>query len=417
MPDSISDPSQERVEPLGQNRDFRAFVISQGISAFGDAVGWTALPLLVLGLTGSGLAIGAVLAIQALTDFAFGLFAGALADRSDRKRMMIGADLGRAILIALIPITVIVGGPTMIVVLVVAAPLSILRSLFRAGYIASVPSIVGRPQLGQANAILETVDSTAFIVGPAIAGFLAVAIGPGLTLAIDAASFAASSLGLLFIARDLRAPSDRPRARIVDDIREGVGYILGHQLLRAAILLFATYTAVTTTMVPALAVRITGDLAEPESVFGVVLAAMGIGTLVGSLSATRLGQRTKVALVLLSGIFAMGGVLVGIAIADAVPAIVGLAVLAGCAETLVVVVYITLRTTYSPDDLLGRIGSTARVVSLGLQPIGLIVGGVLIDTIGGTQTIAVMGVVVCVLALAFVPVRSLRAAKFAPQAP
>jgi hypothetical protein len=125
----------------------------------------------------------------------------------------------------------------------------------------------------------------------------------------------------------------------------------------------------------------------------------------------------RVPLILLAGMLLMGGCLIGVAFADVVPAIVGLAMLGGTVETLIVVVYVTLRTAYSPDDLLGRIGSTARVVSLGLQPIGMLVGGVLIDTIGGTQTLAVMGAGVCVLALVFAPVRALRGATLAPEPP
>ena len=106
--DAIADAPNTR--PLSQNRDFRLLAVSQGISSIGDLVAVTALPLLVLELTGSGVAMGVVLAIQALTDFAFGLFAGALADRSDRKRMMVVADVGRAFLTALIPISAIAGG-------------------------------------------------------------------------------------------------------------------------------------------------------------------------------------------------------------------------------------------------------------------------------------------------------------------
>ena len=132
--DAIVDPPSDR--PLSRNRDFRLLAISQGISSVGDLVAVTALPLLVLELTGSGVAMGIVLAIQALTDFAFGLFAGAFADRTDRKRMMVVADVGRAALTALIPISAIAGGPTMAVVVAVAGPLSIFRSMFRAGYLS-----------------------------------------------------------------------------------------------------------------------------------------------------------------------------------------------------------------------------------------------------------------------------------------
>ena len=172
-------PTEPLAEPLSQNRDFKVLLVSQGISALGDAVSFTALPLLVLALTGSGFAMGVVGALQTLPILLFGLVAGAIADRSDRKRMMFLADLGRGGLTALIPISVSLGGPTMAVILLVAAPISILRSFFLAGYTASVPTLVGRSQVGDANAFFEAIYSIGFIVGPAIAGILADDDRPG----------------------------------------------------------------------------------------------------------------------------------------------------------------------------------------------------------------------------------------------
>ena len=101
--------------------------------------------------------------------------------------MMFVADLGRAIFTALIPLSDFLHGPTMAVILLVSAPLAILRGFFRAGYLASMPNLVGRSQLARGNGILETAFSASFILGPAIAGFLVTVIGPGQTLAIDAA--------------------------------------------------------------------------------------------------------------------------------------------------------------------------------------------------------------------------------------
>jgi predicted MFS family arabinose efflux permease len=354
--------------------------------------------------------MGVVGALQTLPDLVFGMVAGAIADRSDRKLMMFRADLGRAALTALIPISVLLHGPTMAIILIVAAPMSTLRSFFLAGYTASVPGLVGRPQVARANGIFETVYSAGYILGPSIAGVLASVIGPGPTLGIDAASFALSSLGLFLVRRPLTAPVDRPKTRIVDDIREGIRFILGHSILRAAILLWGITSIVTAPIVAALAFRITRDLGQSPTILGIVLTAHGIGTVVGSIAATRIGRRSSVAPYLLLGEFVTGLALLGVALAGAVPAMVGFALLAGIAESLVLVTYVTLRTAYSPDHLLGRVGSTARVVSLGLQPLGMLVGGVLIDATSGTTTIGIMGTALCVLALAFVPVRALRRA-------
>jgi MFS family permease len=402
-------------EPLAQNRDFKVLLSSQSISSVGDAVSFTALPLLVLALTGSGLAMGIVGAIQTLPDLFLGMVAGAIADRSDRKRMMFLADLGRAGLTALIPLSVALDGPTMAVILVVAAPMSVLRSFFLAGYTASIPALVGRSQIGRANSYFEAIYSIGYIIGPVIAGVLATTIGPGPTLAIDAVSFALSALGLAFVRRDLRAPVDRPRQHLVTEIREGIDYITGSPTLRSAILFWGATSILLAPLVMVLAVYITRDLDYPPSVLGLILAAYGVGTVTGALVSARRIGRGRVAEVLLGGNLTVGVVLVVVSVTAQVPVLLGVAFVSGIAQSMVMIMYITLRTAYSPDELLGRIGSTARTISLGLQPIGLLVGGALVDATSGSATIALMGGSVALVSLLFLPVAALRKATLAPR--
>ncbi len=402
--------------PLGRNHDFRVLLTSQGISALGDAVSFTALPLLVLALTGSGLMMGIVGALSMLPDLFFGMIAGALADRSDRRRMMFLADLGRAALTALIPISVLLGGPTMAVILVVTAPMSILRAFFLAGYTASVPILVGRSQLARANSIFEAVYSFGYIIGPAFAGFLAATIGPGMTLAIDAVSFALSSLVLAFLHRDLRAPTDRPASSLVADIREGIEFIVHHPVLRPMILYWGLVSITTAPLVAALTVHVTRDLGQDATVLGLVLTAYGIGTVIGALLTAR-ASRHAVAPFLLGGTLTTGVLLTVVARVEQIPLLLGAASIAGVAQSVVLVTYLTARSNLSPDALLGRVGSTARTISLGLQPIGMLAGGALIDFTDGSTTLAVMGLILIGLTLAFVPVGALRRASVLPSAP
>ncbi len=406
---------ETRAEPLSRNRDFKVLLVSQGISALGDAVSFTALPLLVLALTGSGLAMGVVGALQTLPILLFGLVAGAIADRSDRKRMMFLADLGRCFLTALIPLSVWLGGPTMTVIVLVAAPISILRSFFLASYTASIPTLVGRSQVGDANAVFEAVYTVGFIVGPAIAGILATTIGPGPTLAIDAASFGLSALGLFFVRRDLKAPTGRPSAPLMAEIREGIDYVIGQPTLRTAILFWGAISIVSAPFVTALAVHVTRDLGLSSAILGVILAAFGIGTVGGSLVAGHQMRRGRVGMILLSWNLVMAVGLVIMAVTEAVAVQVVVAAVTGFAQSMVVVTYLTLRTAYSPDDLLGRVGMTARTISLGLQPIGLLVGGALVDLTSGSATIALMGIAVAAVSLVFAPVPALRRASLAPR--
>jgi predicted MFS family arabinose efflux permease len=305
----------------------------------------------------------------------------------------------------------------MLVIAAVAAPLCLLRSVFRAAYIASIPALVGRPQIARANGILESIYSTTVIVGPLLGGFLSAAIGPGLTLGLDAASFAVSAIGLVLISADLRAPLGRVRARILDDIKEGVTHVARHPVLRGAILYFSLFSALIAPVIVGLVVRVRVDLHQSMSAYGVVIAGFGVGAVVGSLIGARLGRRTNVPLVLFAGVAAEGLATVALALADSVGVMAGLSVIIGAGESLVVVTYVTLRTAHSPDELLGRIASTARVVSLGLQPIGLLIGAALTDVIGATETIAILGAAMCLLALVFAPFRPLRTASLAPAAP
>jgi ENTS family enterobactin (siderophore) exporter len=184
--------------------DFRIVAIGEGISALGDAVSFVALPLLVLALTGSGTAMGIVTALQTLPDLLIGLPAGAYADRWDRRRTMLYADLGRALLTALIPLAVALHLPTMAVVLLVVFPINALRVVFMAAWTAAVPNLVGRALIGPATSYFEAIFALGFILGPAIAGILAASIGPGPTLAIDALSFVASAVALAFVRSSLR---------------------------------------------------------------------------------------------------------------------------------------------------------------------------------------------------------------------
>ena len=148
-------PPSARDPELSANRDFKVMLAGQGASSLGDAVTFTVLPILVLTLTGSGLAMGVVGVLQTIPHLVVGMLAGAVADRSDRRRMMMIADLGRAGLTALIPISAAFGIPTMPVILLIAAPESVLGTIFLAAYTAATPGLVGRSRIGTATAVFE----------------------------------------------------------------------------------------------------------------------------------------------------------------------------------------------------------------------------------------------------------------------
>ena len=379
----------DRYEPLSQNRDFLLLLGGQGISAFGDALSLTAVPLLVLAITGSGVAMGVVGVLNTIPDLVFGLLAGVIADRSDRRLMILGADLGRAALTALIPLSIFLHGPTIFAILLIAAPMSMLRALFLAAYTAAMPSLVGRPLLGRATATLETVYSLSFVIGPSVAGVLAAVVGFGPTIAVDALSFLASSAAMALIRRPLQERQDHPPLNLRAEIREGIGYIAGHRPLRAAVSYWGAISVITAGLIPVLTYFVTRQLGLGAATFGLLLSVNGIGYLLGAVAMNRIRIRPA-GVIMLTGTVVQAIALIA-AVNGAVFVLFPAAFVVGLSSAAVAITYITFRSAAAPDELLGRVGSTARTLSIGLQPIGMITAGILLDTIGGGATLFLMG--------------------------
>ena len=398
-------------EPLRRNRDFLVVLFGQGISSFGDAISNTAMPILVLALTGSGFAMGIVGVLSTLPDLLVGLPAGAYADRWDRRRMMLGADLGRALLTALVPLSVWAGGPTLAVIIGVAFPLNVLRVLWLAAYTAAVPGLVGRDQVPRASGVFEAVFNVGWIVGPALAGVLSGAIGPGAVIAIDALTFLLSAFALLFVRRSLKPAERAERTHILADIRGGIRFVAGHSTLRAVIALWATMSVITAGLISALIFYITVDRGLGTEVVGFVLSAFAIGSLGGSLLAARLALKA-VGPVMLGGIVVVGATIV-LLVGAPEALIIGMALVAGAVNANILVAYISLRTMLSPDDMLGRVGATARTLSVGLMPIGSLVVGVALDAVGGDTTLAAMGALLMAAGAGFALVPTVRRARLA----
>jgi Major Facilitator Superfamily len=216
--------------------------------------------------------------------------------------------------------------------------------------------------------------------------------------------------------RDLRAPAERREAGLLADIREGIEFIVQHPVLRPMILFWGLVSITLAPLVAALTVHVIRDLGQNETILGLVLTAYGIGTVLGALLTARTTRRA-VAPMLLGGTLTTGILLTVVSRAEQIPVLLGAATIAGIAQSVVLVTYLTTRSNLSPDALLGRVGSTARTISLGLQPIGMLVGGALIDLTDGSTTLALMGVVLVGITLAFAPVGALRRATTVPSVP
>lgn len=373
----------------------------------------TVVPLLVIALTGSGLMVGVVGILQTLPDLVLGLPAGALADRWDRRAMIIWSDLGRAVLTALIPIAAMLGWDVMAMVLLVTFPINALRVVFLAAWTAVMPSLVRAEDVGAAGGYAEALFNLSYIVGPAMAGILVSTVGAAPALAIDAASFFVSAVSLMLIRRPLRAERAGEPTHLVQDIREGVRYLFAEPVLRAAVPFWTAISVITAPLSAAAIYMLTVDRGQSSDAVGITLSFYGLGALIGALVAARL-MRGRLGWLMLWSNAVTGLAILASALIREPIAQPPLVAVVGASGSLALVAYLTLRTTIPPGRLLGRVGSTARTISVGLQPVGMLVGGLLLDLLRGEGTFIVTAVLLLVASACFAASRPLRGAVAGP---
>jgi hypothetical protein len=325
--------------------------------------------------------------------------------------MMLYADFGRAILTALIPLSVALGLPTMAVVLLVVFPINALRVAFMAAWTGAIPNLVGRPLIGPATSYFEAIFALGFILGPGLAGLLATAIGPAPTLAIDAGSFLVSAAALAFVRTSTRDEGVRRETRhLFAEIREGIAFVATHPVLRSAVGYWTTTGIATAALIPALTYFMTVDLALAPDSLGLVISAFSLGSLGGSLAASQL-TRGRLGVLFLAGIGFTGFALIAVSTQTAPIVLAAIALVAGTTNSIGLIAYVTIRASSAPDELLGRVGATTRMLSIGLQPLGAAVAGVLLDVVAGGMTLRIMGLVVVGGTAVFAAVGPLRHAR------
>lgn len=400
---------------LRDNRDFQLVMLGQGISALGSAISFTALQLLVVSLTRSGLQLGVVGLLETLPAFVFCLFAGALADRWDRRRILIYGDVLSAALAALVPIAMLLGVPAMPVIYLVAAPLGVVNVLFMAAYTAGMVSLVGRENVGAANAYHQVVVSLGAVIGPGLAGVLMTTVGPVTTLLIDSMSFLVAAGATALVRRRLQGGDGPGEEGMLGQIWAGITLLARSPLLRLLVAFFGAVLFVTAPIVPAVTFRVTVELGYDAGVFGALLSAYSVGNVVGYAAGARI-TRGRLGLVLLGANLGFAASAAALAAARSTPALIAAAAATGVFGALTHIPYITLRTTYTPDAFQGRVSSTTRMLNLGLQPLGLVLGGLLVDRISGGATLLLIGGLCAAITLSFGLSATVRGARPAMEA-
>ena len=384
------------------NSDFWKYWTGQTISNLGSSVTLFALPLLVYKLSGSALDLGIASAATFLPYLLFGLILGAWTDRVNRKRMMIGTDIGRALIVVSIPLLFALGLLTVWWIYIVAFIHATLTICFEAGEFAAIPSLVNQDDLVTANGRIQASYSGASIVGPLLAGVLVTLVPLSALLLFDALSFLASSFSLALISISFNKGEKRAPTSIRSDVAEGLRYVFSNPVLRNISIMMALVNFVGSTAYAQLIFFAKVRLQATDFQASLLYSAGSLGVVLLALAAGPLRKHWSFSTVALGALMLEGILTVVFSLMRMYWAAVVLWTLIGGLGILFNINTSSLRQTIVPNHLLGRVVSIASVLAWSAIPLGTLLGGF---AISWTQNVAlvygVIGVLIFLIPFAF----------------
>jgi len=376
------------------NGDFWKYWTGQTISNLGSSVTLFALPLLVYKLTGSALDLGIAGAATFLPYLLFGLILGAWTDRVDRKRMMIGTDIARALIVASIPLLAALGLLSVWWIYLVAFLHATLKICFDAGEFAAIPSLVNQDDLVTANGRIQASYSGASIVGPLLAGVLVTLVPLPVLMLIDGFSFLVSAFSLALIRISFNTGEKRAPTSIRADVVEGLRYVLGHPVLRNISMMMALVNFVGTTTYTQLILFAKVRLEASDAQASLLYSAGSLGVVILALAAGPLRKRWSFSTVALGALMMEGALTVVFALMHWYWPALAVWTLIGGLGILFNINTSSLRQAIVPNHLLGRVISIASVLAWSAIPLGSLLGGF---AISWTKNVALVYGVIGVL--------------------
>lgn len=390
-------------DPLGPN--YQKLWTASAISNIGDGVRWTALPLLAASLTRDPAKVAAIDLAATLPWFLFALVAGALVDRIDKKMAMSIANGVRTLLMLGLGLAVLFDASSLIVLYVVAFLLGCAETIFDNSAQAIMPAVVQRSQLERANGRLYAAEiiNNQFI-GPPLGGFL-FAAAAAVPFLLDSASFAISAVLIAAMGGSYQAPRGEADSRttIRTDIAEGLRWLWQHRLIRTLAIMLGIWNGVSMAGFSIFVLFALEILELSEVGYGILLGAGTVGSLAGSLAASRLSKAgagtTLIAMVLFGALSSLGIALTSNAF------VVGLmSAIFGFTSVVWNVITVSLRQAIIPERLLGRVNSVYRLLGWGSMPIGAALGGIMGSVYGLRSPFVLQFVVLVIMALAALPI-------------
>ena len=406
----------KRFGGLWRHPDFLKLWAGQTVSLGGSLVGRVALPLVaILALDASPGEVALLRMADLLPGILLGLFAGVWADRLRRRPLMIWSDIGRAVLLGSIPLAALIGWLRLEQLLLVVFAAGLLTALFDVAYHAYLPSLVTREELVEGNSKMEASGAAIEVAAFGLGGWLVQVLTAPIAVLVDAVSFLFSALCIGVIRKP--EPPARPPAEghtTWGAIRAGLRLVLHDPVLRALGGAHATFNFCTSMWAAMLLLFLSRDLELEPTVFGILFAIGGVCSLIGATQAERVERWLGLGPTLMLMLFlsSVGLLMVPLAAGPYLLVIlmVGAQQLSDGPMTIYMVHERSLIQSTVPDDSLGRVTASLRVVGWTAMLTGTVVGGLLGEALGPrpTMLIGAIGALPAALWLFRSPVRRLQ---------
>jgi MFS family permease len=404
--------------PLREPGPFRLLFAGQALSVLGDRIAPIALAFAVLGL-GSATDLGIVLAAGGVPFALFSVLGGVVSDRIGRRRVMIASDVVRTLSEGAMAALLISGSAQIWMLAVLSFVYGCAAALFMPALMGIIPqTISGSDRLKEANAVIALARSVASIAGPTLAGVIIVATGPGEAIALDAATFAVSTLCLMA----LRPPAveaieeDAGHGGFVEELRAGwhevrvrpwLSWGLGAMGAYHVFVLPAAFV-----LGPVLALR---EL-DGASSWAAIVACWGVGTVIGNVLALRLPARRPVLVAAMALVLAsLQGAVIGSGLGTA--GIAALQLMTGIGVSLFFTLWDFSIQDQVPPGAVSRVSSYDFTVSMGLYPVGMALAGPIALWLGLHTTLVAMSAIGVASALLWLAQPSVRAVRRDPPLP
>ncbi|WP_232668741.1 non-ribosomal peptide synthetase/MFS transporter [Pseudonocardia sp. TRM90224] len=379
-----------QVPPPANVRAFATVAAGQLVSTLGTALSTFALGLWALQATGAVSAFAAVAAFALVPAVLAAPFAGAVADRYDRRRVMIAADTAALAAAATAAALLTVGVLHLWHLYVVVGVGSVAAAFRQPAYLAAVAQLTPKRYLGQASGVVGLATAASTLLGPLVGGVLAVNVGVAGVVWIDVVSFAVS-LGTLLVVSFPDLGFTRSDGPLLAEIIAGWRYVVR----RRGLVALAVFFAVANTLGGVVVVLVTPLVLAfaPATTLGVVLAAHGAGLLAGSLVMAWWGgfRRRAAGMISFVGLFALSAVVIGLRPSVVFP-VAGMFGIGVCAAMInahwLALVQVTVRLDHQ-----GRVMATCQMLARVVMPVGYLASGPLVDTVfepwlqGGTTAL------------------------------